>query len=199
MLDSVNPIRLRRSTYPAQFSNESIADEIIWEVLKDANNAPSHRNTEPWQFIVFADEAKNTFGEKLAKAYKSDTDPEQYSQLKFDKTIKKAIQTSHIIAIIMRRSVDNLVPEWEEIAATACAVENIYISCAMRNLACYWSTPKAICKNPSFLNLKENERCLGVLYLGNPGKNLSPQKEKADIKAKTSWVNSITVDSQFVF
>tara|TARA_B100001250_G_C19287505_1_gene565992 strand:- start:299 stop:562 length:264 start_codon:yes stop_codon:yes gene_type:complete len=57
-------------------------------------------------------------------------------------------------------------PEWEEIAATSMAVQNIWLSCVNRNIGGYWSTPPYIKHLNSFLNLKKNERSLGFFYLG---------------------------------
>ena len=61
---------------------------------------------------------------------------------------------------------NHLLPEWEEIAATAMAVQNIWISCVGSNIGGYWSTPKYITKLNSFLSLNEDEICLGFFYLG---------------------------------
>ena len=44
----------------------------------------------------------------------------------------------------MHRNLQNIVPEWEEIAATAMSVQNIWISCVDSNIGGYWSTPKYV-------------------------------------------------------
>jgi nitroreductase len=41
-------LRARRSVYPTQFTGEIIADDIIEEILLNANYAPSHKLTRPW-------------------------------------------------------------------------------------------------------------------------------------------------------
>ncbi len=66
----------------------------------------------------------------------------------------------------MRRDIKKSIPEWEEIAATAMAVQNIWLSCVNSNIGGYWSTPKNIQTLDTFLNLKKNEKCLGFFYLG---------------------------------
>ncbi len=65
----------------------------------------------------------------------------------------------------MKRHEDK-VPEWEEIAATAMAVQNLWISCVDSNLGGYWSSPKYSEDLYSFLGLESDERCLGYFYLG---------------------------------
>lgn len=182
-----NPLRERRSVFPAQYTGELIDDQIIWEILKDANNAPSHRHTEPWRFKVYADSSKLRLCQDLADAYKANSTPDQFSEIKYVKTIKKAELSSHIIAIVLYRSPSSPVPEWEEIAATACAVENIYLSCTLRKLGCYWSSPKSVCQDDSIIELDENERCLGLLYLGKPKPDLAPKAKKSAIESKVIW------------
>ena len=51
-------IRTRRSIYPQMMIDKPISDEIIWNLLENANHAPTHRLTEPWRFKVFTDTAK---------------------------------------------------------------------------------------------------------------------------------------------
>jgi len=60
-----------------------------------------------------------------------------------------------------------LVPEWEEIAATAMAVQNMYLTSTANNIGCYWSTPGMMNHLGEFLGLEENQRCYGLFYLGN--------------------------------
>ena len=42
-------IRSRRSVYPPQYLDKVNPDEIISEILENANWAPTHRLTEPWK------------------------------------------------------------------------------------------------------------------------------------------------------
>ena len=74
-------------------------------------------------------------------------------------------KTSHIISICMKKNIE-IVPEWEEIAATAMAVQNIWISCSKSKIGGYWSTPKYSRKLRKFLELDKDEICLGFFYLG---------------------------------
>ena len=80
----------------------------------------------------------------------------------------------------MKRNND-LLPEWEEIAATAMAVQNLWISCVDSNIGGYWSTPKYINKLGAFLKLNQDEVCLGFFYLGIQDlKNLKTRSAKEE-------------------
>src|SRR5258708_12330163 len=47
-------IRSRRSVFPDQFEKDStIPEDIIWQLLKNANWAPNHTQTEPRRLVGF--------------------------------------------------------------------------------------------------------------------------------------------------
>ena len=60
-------IRNRRSVFVSQFdNNRKIPDEIILEILQNANSAPTHKLTEPWRFTVFSGKGLEVLGTKQA-------------------------------------------------------------------------------------------------------------------------------------
>ena len=60
-----NILKARRSTYPRDFNGKKIQDNIIREILKNANYAPSHRMTQPWFFKVYSEEKKNSLAQAI--------------------------------------------------------------------------------------------------------------------------------------
>jgi len=186
-----NIFRSRRSIFPVQFDSQPVKDEIIWEILEDANNAPSHKHTEPWRFRVYTGETLKNLGEKLAHLYKSTTDSSAFKQLKYDKIKKKALLSSHAIAIGMKRHPESGLPEWEEVAAVACSVQSIYLSCTMRGLGCYWSSPGFLCNNGAEIGFEEGVRSLGLVYIGVAKKDLVFNVKKGSVREKTTWVSEI--------
>lgn len=182
-------IRARQSIYPNCFTGELVSDEQIWELLENANCAPSHRNTEPWRFHVIPRSKTDSFADFYQAAYKSFVPSEKFNQKKYDKIRKKADAASHILIVTMQRDPSGILPEWEEIAAVACAVQNIYLSLRPMGLGGYWSTPAAVIDNISeFVDLKVGERCLGLFYIGIPQNELPPQVKKGDVAGKVNWL-----------
>ena len=111
-----------------------------------------------------------------------------FKEVKFTKKIlQKCEQSNCIIAIFMKRDPKESVPEWEEIAATAMAVQNIWLTCVEYEIGCYWTTPKYIDKMNDFFMLKENERCLGFFYMGKYDHSELESKERESIYVKTEW------------
>jgi len=148
------------------YTDKPIPKAIIQQILENANWAPTHKLTEPWRFRVYQGDALKQLGVTLSDVYKSTTPEEKFKEMKFEKIKKKAKQSDTIIAIIMQRDPKESLPEWEEIAAVACAVQNMWLTCTAYDIGCYWSSPGFTKHLNEPLNLKEGERCLGFFYMG---------------------------------
>ena len=157
-------IESRRSVFPKDYSGEKIDDEILNEILNSANFAPNHKKTKPWRFQIFRNEEKTKLANKLAEIYKTTTLPEVFLEKKYIDIPKKISKADTLITISVNFS--GLVPEWEEIAATAMAVQNLYLTSTVHQIGCYWSTPGMIHHLGEFLNLEENQKCIGIFYMG---------------------------------
>jgi len=159
-------IKKRRSIFPKSYIKKPIPKEIIEQILENANWAPTHKLTEPWRFKIFRGTALEQLGTKLSEVYQVNTPAEKFSEMKFKKTQKKALQSDTMIAICMQRDPKESIPEWEEIAAVGAAVQNMYLTCTAYDIGCYWSSPGTVKYLSEYLGLKKGEKCLGFLYLG---------------------------------
>ncbi len=177
-------IRARKSVYPRQYIDKPIPKNIIEELLENANHAPTHRLTEPWRFKVFTDEGKNKLGDFIAEKYKETT--AEFSEAKYEKTKNNFSSAGAVLAIVSHRDPDERVPEWEEIASVACAIQNIWISLRQYELGGYWSSPALADHLGELISLKPNEKCLGFFYLGYCESN-DRIMEKGPIEEKVEW------------
>ncbi|MDO5607195.1 MAG: nitroreductase family protein [Capnocytophaga sp.] len=158
-------IEERKSHYPSEYIQSTPIDtEIIGKILHSATFAPNHRKTEPWRLKAFRESEKNDLGIKMASLYKETTPEEKFSQRKYDEIIQKAEKSDTIISICIRFS--GKVPQWEEIAAVAMGVQNMYLMCTAYGLGCYWSTPGFVGKLKEYLLLDEQTECYGLFYIG---------------------------------
>jgi len=172
-------IKSRQSIYPNEFNGKMIPEEVILDLLENANYAPSHKMTLPWIFKVFCGNSKI----KLLKEIIKEKDIHEKKKEKLKDSFNKS---SHIICICMKKNND-LLPEWEEISATAMAVQNLWISCVESNIGGYWSTPKYTNTLKSYLSLDKDETCLGLFYLGVLNfKNIRNTK-RPSISKKIQW------------
>lgn len=159
-----NIIEARRSTFPKSYSTEEIQENVLTEILNSANFAPNHKRTKPWRLKVFRGGEKNQLGAKLAAIYQETTNPQTFLEKKYIDITDKIAMSGSIITISVNFS--GLLPEWEEIAATAMAVQNMYLTATAHEVGCYWSTPGMINHLGEFLQLEENQKCIGLFYLG---------------------------------
>ena len=157
-------IESRRSIFPKDYTGEEIEQEILDEILRSATFAPNHKRTKPWRFKIFKGEEKNRLGEKLAEIYKNTVAPQHFLEKKYLSISEKAAKANVIVTISVNFS--GLLPEWEEIAATAMAVQNMYLTCTAHGIGSYWSSPGMIKHLDEFLNLEENQKCYGLFYIG---------------------------------
>lgn len=173
-------IKSRRSIYPKDFNGDIVDDEFVMMILENANFAPSHKLTQPWRFKIFCGAHKNLLKEEILKCNQNISEARKN---KIENNFKK---TSHIICICTKFN-RSLLPEWEEIAATAMAVQNLWISCVYSGIGGYWSTPKYAANLHSFLSLSEDEKCLGLFYLGKyDGENKRIVKRE-NLLEKIKW------------
>lgn len=177
-------IRKRRSVYPMQFIDKPVSREILEELLLNANHAPTHRLTEPWRFKVFTGLAKIRLGEFLNEKYQATTSNQDPSKMKKIRTNTE--KAGAILAIILHRDTNERVPEWEEIAAVSCAVQNIWLALDQYGLGGYWSSPSLSNFLGEFISLEKNEKCLGFFYMGfcEPSDRISIKKP---IEQKVQW------------
>ena len=154
-------IRNRKSIYPKDYSGEEIPDQVIKEILLNANYAPTHRLTQPWFFKVYKNESKQKLIDIVNKI-----DESKLSQIKLSKFIQKVNDSNAIISIFLNRDEKERLPEWEEIAAVSMSVQNMWLMATNLNIGSYWSSPKLISSIDKFIPLSKGEKCLGLFYMG---------------------------------
>jgi nitroreductase len=183
-------ISTRRSVFTDQFMpGRRIPDELVWQLLENANWAPTHKHTEPWRFTVFTAAGLSKLASFQVELYRRSA-RDKFKQEKSDKLFRTIMACSHVIALGMKRSEENPIPEVEEIAAVACAVQNIYLSVTAHGLGGYWSTggvtyqPEA----KAFFGLGEIDRLMGFFYLGYV-QLPSGHSKRSPVKEKTTWIS----------
>ena len=177
-------IKKRRSVFPAQYIDKPIAKSDIERILEAANWAPTHKKTEPWRFKVLQGESMEKLGLFLSLKYmETESKPKEFKVKKLMENPKRA---GAIIAICMQRDPLESLPEWEEIAATAMAVQNMWLCCTEMGLGCYWSSPGLIEYMDEFFEMKPGEKCLGFFYMGHYEGEI-PEMTRRPIEDKVVW------------
>lgn len=192
-VEEVNKIiRNRRSMFVAQFKeNDPVDENIISELLENANWAPTHKLTEPWRFVVFSGDGLKKFADFQSDLYKKRSEGNgSFLDATYNKLRENPLKASHIIAIGMKRDLKANLPEMEEVASVAMAVQNMYLTASARGLAAYWGTggctfwPEA----KGFFGLEEADKLMGFFYVAKPASDRWPQGKRTPIADKVTWV-----------
>lgn len=186
-MDIFELIKSRRSVFPNQFTGQPIAKNTLQKILETANWAPTHRKTEPWRFKVVQGQAKQKLAAFVADEMQK-ADP-TLTSFKLKNTLQKFEASAAVVVICMQRDPKESIPEWEEVAATAMAVQNLWLTCTAEHIGGYWSSPGVMQQFHKFFKFHEGERCLGLFYMGYIAGNVSEGIRKTSIDEKTEWLD----------
>ncbi len=189
--DITQIIRQRRSIKPVDMdAGKQIDKGLLMELLENANHAPTHGMTEPWRFHIFQGDGRRSLAEMMARVYQETAPPHEFREDKMRKMSENPLLAGAVVAIGMARRGGAKIPEVEEIAAVACAVQNLALSATAAGLAGYWSSPPLVGTRAflDWLGMGAEDRCLGLFYLGWPKLGLvPPHAKRSPIEDKLSW------------
>lgn len=181
-------IQNRKSVFPQFMTDRPVGRETITELLRAANLAPSHKKTEPWRFRVYTGAGRAELSETIREVYEAARAPEVRDPKVAPKFDKKVKQAPVVVAIFLHRDPAESVPEWEEVAAVGCAVENLWLSLERYGLGGYWSSPGFLCGDyGQWPGAADNERCLGLFYFGHYEMPELP-RPRGSWEDKVSWI-----------
>jgi nitroreductase len=185
-------IKDRRTIFPEFYSDRKVHREQVETILNNAIWAPNHGSTQPWKFKVFLGEGKVKLSDFLSNLYTEKFTGEDFKQKKFEKLKYRPINNGcAIVAVSLSRDPESKILEIEEIEAVACAIQNMYLTCTAWGLGGFWSTPKLIYTKEmnDFLELKGEDKCLGLFYIGYPKPDYEwPKGHRKPIEYFTEWV-----------
>src|SRR6185369_11308257 len=162
-------IRSRRSVFTKDYSGEKVDDNIVRQMLENANWAPTHKLTEPWRFVVFTDDGLKKLADFQSECYKKVTQAKgTFDEKKYDGLKSKPLECSHVIAVGMKRDEKKSLPEWEELGAVFCAIENMYLTATAYGIGCYLSTGGITTEEgvKDFFGLGKEDKLCGFLHVG---------------------------------
>ncbi len=175
-------IRERRSHYPQEYSGMRLPDAYIQQLLENAHWAPNHTLNMPWRFMIITGEALNPWIDKAIDIYKTTTPAEKYKEAKVTKMELYKSKISHAIAIVRQTDPDKKSKEWEDIAAIACGVQNMYLSMSQYpHMVGYWSTGLGTASPAmhDYLHLNEHQHLMGFFVTGHIDEKRTESKRKS--------------------
>ena len=185
-------MRQRRSIYPKDYTGAIVPDSVIEQMLENANWAPNHKLTEPWRFVVFTGAGLKALAAFQSECYKQVTSSNgTYKEDRYLALLTKPMESSHVIAVGMKRDEGMRLPEWEELGAVFCAVQNMYLTATAYGVGCYLSTGGITNfeEAKSFFGLSNEDKLCGFLHIGMP-KGAVPDGRRKPIADKVKWVRN---------
>ena len=180
-------IKGRRATPPKFLAKKEISEKVIRQLLENANWAPTHKNTEPWRFKVYEGKSKQKLASEVFSLLIKKIDSGEILNLQKVEKFKSAIENVPVaIAIIFERDAAARIPEWEEIAAVAMAVQNMWLTATGLGLGAFWATPEFLPLLSDIVGIKSQQKLLGFFYVGHVAMEY-PSPGRGDIEAKTEW------------
>ena len=180
-------IKARRATPPGLLMKTEISREAIEELLVNASWAPNHKKTEPWRFQVYTGETKQKLAETChAILIKEQAEGYAVANEKIAKFIANLQKAPVAMAIILQRDAAQRLPEWEEIAAVAMAVQNMWLTATEKGLGAFWSTPSFMELFGEALELQAGQKALGFFYVGEIMMDY-PSPGRGDVLQKVEW------------
>jgi nitroreductase len=183
-------IHRRRSVYPVQYMDAEVRQEIVEQMLENANRAPTHKRTEPWRFVVYYGEGRRTLGELQAAVYKKVTEADgTFKEERYRNLLNSPMKSSHIILVYMKRDPARSVPEIEEVGAVFCAIQNMYLTATAYGIGCYMSTGGITYfeEAKKAFGLEPDDRIIGFVHVGIP-RGETPVSDRRPVREKTRWI-----------
>jgi nitroreductase len=141
-------------------------------MLAAADTAPDHGLLHPWRLVVLDDAARERVSDAYAAAQREvDASPELV-----ERAASKPMRGPCVVAALARTVEHPKVPDWEQLAAAAAAVQNLCLAATALGYGSAWRTGWFV-GHPevrSALGASDDERVIGMIHIGTPG-----QKERS--------------------
>ena len=179
----------RRSISPEKYSGRRVHREIVEQVLQHGTWAPNHGMTQPWRFRVFLDEGARSLMAQLSEAYRVHAG-EKAMDSKAYKIRARGERCNAIVALGLDHDAQGRFPLWEDQAALAAAVQNMYLMCTAHGIGGFWSTPGFLAHPlaQQALGHAEGVHSMGLFYMGYPEGEWPGKGHRKPLEYVTDWI-----------
>lgn len=168
-MDAIEALLTRRTVPPALLGEPAPDEAALKTMFAAAAAAPDHGRLRPWRFLIVRAEARQRLGELFACALAAEQPDLPLSERE---KLRGAPLRAPLVLVAVARidPAHPKIPEVEQLAAAAAAVQNLLLAAHALGFAAKWTTGKPA-YSPAVrhgLGLAETERILGFIYLGTP-------------------------------
>jgi nitroreductase len=168
--------------------------EVIEKLLAAANTAPNHHLTQPWRFAVLKGEARETLGTVMEASLRermTGEDPKRVEGQALAERIK-LLRAPVVIVASVKREPESRVPPFEDMAATAAAVQNLLLAAHGLGLGAYWRSGYSVFDPAvkAHLGLGVEDEIIAFVYVGYPDPEAAPRPAgpRTSHEDKTVWL-----------
>ena len=150
----------------ARLTAPAPAGEARSNLFRAAVNVPDHGRLRPWRFITAEGDGLLRLGELLAQA-ETERGAEPAA---IERARQLPLRAPLLVMVIACLQPHDKVPEWEQLAAAACAAHALQMAAFAQGFGAIWRTghfasAAAVCRG---LGLAGQEQLVGFLYVGTP-------------------------------
>lgn len=167
-------IRERRAIKKG-YTDQTVEENLIRDLLNDAIWAPTHGNRQPWRFIFVDKENLPSFAKQVAATYPENMQENRENYLN---------EPNAILVVVMEEPKEQ--KQWDEnFGAVASLIQNFWLLAWEQQLGVVWKTNPHIydMKVKEILNVADHEKIVGFVHLGY-FKEVPAKKERMSVENK---------------
>jgi len=156
-------------------------------ILDAAMRAPDHGNLHPARFLIVRGQSRQVLGEILAERLMA-RDPAASAAV-CERYRMAPLSAPLLIGIVAHLALEHPVPEIEQILSVGASTMNILNALHALGYGGLWVTG-ASCYDPlvsKALGLAEEEKLLGLLYVGTPAEEMRQRRRHAGATYAIEW------------
>lgn len=141
-------------------------DAELAAMLAAADAAPDHGRLRPWRLVVVDGSTRGRLADAYAAAAAArGGDPDEVQRAR-----SKPLRGPCLVAAIARTVAHPRVPDWEQLVAAGCAVQNLCLAATALGFGSAWRTGTAVADEGvrAVLGLAADEQLIGLVHLGTP-------------------------------
>lgn len=156
----------RRSASVKAMGEPGPTESQLLEILTLAVRVPDHGKLAPWRFILFEKDARNAFGDCLARRWKVLHPEAAEETLAFWRGF--FLRAPTVLALISRARPHPKIPEWEQELSAGAVGQNMLLAATALGIGCQWNTdwPAYDEEIRRLMKLEPSERVAGYFYFG---------------------------------
>lgn len=183
-MDVITAIRTRRTIH--KYTQKRVSRTVIDQCIEAAHQAPNHKLTWPWGFIVIGPKTRERLYQMaLGMRQKAPGMSPQVEQ-----RLREKLMNPGGMVIVTQTLCDDEFREREDYAATSCAIQNFMLAAQSFGYGTKWSTG-ALTRLPETYEIFDvnttKDKIVGLIWMGEPAQ--VPKIERPALETVTRYLD----------